>query len=279
MTYETQEITNANVEGEGATAILKTEIGTTKIYIDCQKTTLTGKIEKGDKSSLTIKYSECKLYEGATGKVIASCTVENITATASGEVEAGVEEKFSPTTGEEFTKIKITGATCVLKGAFELKGTQKCGLPNARPFMIEHEISCSESGSSLKLGTKSCVFRGSVKIKLEGKEAWVAAFPWGSLIVKGPKPLMIKEGETKALLAEYDKNGWGEAAEISVTNSNEAAFKLEGGDCNGKPLLAPGTTCEMKFKCIGTAGAKATISVRSSSWFVSTGTEELLCTA
>lgn len=174
-TYETQEITNGPVEGEGATAVLKTEIGTTKIYIGCQKTTLTGKFEKGGKSSATIKYTECKLYEEATGKVVTSCIVENITATALDELEGpkgAIEDKFTPKENEEFTKIKITGSSCVLKGTFEIKGSFKCELPSAESHVVEHEINCKESGSNLKFASKPMTFRGSIKVMLSSKDPW-----------------------------------------------------------------------------------------------------------
>jgi hypothetical protein len=165
--YETQEITNATVEGEGATAILKSEIGTTKIYIDCQKTTFTGKLETQGKSSSTIKYEECKLYEEATGKVISNCKVENITATVLDKLigtTGAIEDEFEPKEGGEFTKITITGTSCVLKGTFPVKGTQRCSLPNAEAHLVEHEINCKESGSNLEFGGKRATYRGIVQV-------------------------------------------------------------------------------------------------------------------
>ena len=161
--YETQEITNATVEGEGATAILKSEIGTTKIYIDCQKTKATGTIEKDGKTTATIEDEECKLYEESTGKQVSNCTVPTITAKVVGVLEGSkgaVEDKLTPAEGEKFAQVKIEGATCVLKGTFEVKGSQKCKLPDAETFLEGHELKCEESGSSLKFGTKEATYRG-----------------------------------------------------------------------------------------------------------------------
>jgi hypothetical protein len=165
--YETDEITNSPVEGEGVTAVLKVEIGTTKIYIDCQKTAFTGRLEKGNKSSATLTYKECKLYEEATGKSVPSCTVEDITASVVGKIigsKGALEEEFTPKENEEFTKIKISGASCVLKGTFEIKGSQKCGLPDAESQLVTHTIECKESGSSLKLGSRPATYRSTIII-------------------------------------------------------------------------------------------------------------------
>lgn len=173
--YETMEITNSEVKGEGETAILKSEISTTKIYIDCQKTTFAGRIEKGGKSKSEIKYEKCVLYEESTGKPISTCTVPTITANVADEIVGGkghFEDRFTPEKGEEFTKIKIEGASCTLKGTFEVKGSQRCELPDAEARQKKHAIRCKESGSSLKLGNKEAFYRGEVTAELVPPDDW-----------------------------------------------------------------------------------------------------------
>ena len=168
--FETQEITTqTKIEGTGLTAILKSEIGTTKIYIDCQKTKATGTIEKDGKTTATIEYEECKLYEETTGKVVSNCEVPTITAKVLDKLEGSkgaIEDQFTPAEGEKFAQVKIEGASCVLKGTFEVKGSQKCKLPGAETFLESHELKCEESGSSLKFGTKEATYRGIVGIIL-----------------------------------------------------------------------------------------------------------------
>lgn len=174
--FETEEITNAAVEGEGATAILKSEIGSTKIYIDCQKTKFTGTLEKGNKSTAEIQYTECALYEESTGKPVSACKVEPITAIVEDKLEGvagAIEDKFTEKSMKPFAEITITGASCALKVTkLAVTGSQKCKLPGAEANKVEHEINCEESGSSLKFGTKAATYRGKVTVKLTSKDPW-----------------------------------------------------------------------------------------------------------
>jgi hypothetical protein len=169
--------TAAEVTGVGTAgpAELRSEIGSTKIVIICKKTSFTGEIEKEGKSKATIKYELCELEEEATGKILTACTVEPPTAKVNDLLEGGppVKDKFEESGGLPFTEITITGASCALKvSKVAVKGSQVCELPGGEVEAEKHKIVCSPSGSSLKFGTKTATYTGTVVVELKSHKNW-----------------------------------------------------------------------------------------------------------
>jgi hypothetical protein len=179
---EGTEITKTfEVEGKDKGALLESKIAGLTIAIKCEKSTFKGTIEVGGKSTGTIEFTECKVYEvnSKSEKVLLSaCKVaEPVTAKVKDELtEKPVGERFTPASGTEFTKIEIKGETCTVKGSFEVTGEQTCKLPGGETEAEQHTIECIKSGSNLKLKKEVASFEATeeeVKIKGGGKK-WSA---------------------------------------------------------------------------------------------------------
>ncbi len=164
---------SSSVEGKSGVSNLASKIAGLKIVIRCTKDKFKGKIEVKAKSTASIEFEECKLFEENASKELkelSACKVKVPTTSVKDELtETPVKDLFTPEKGEEFTKIEITGETCVLKGKYEITGSQKCELPEAGSSKIEHTIECKPSGSSLFLKKEAATFESTEKeIKIVG---------------------------------------------------------------------------------------------------------------
>jgi hypothetical protein len=159
---------SAKIEGTSGASKFKTEIGSTKVTINCKKDKITGEIEKEAKSKATITYEECSV-EG-----LGSCVIPNIKIKAIDLLVGALvsEDEFKEEGEGPLANIVIE--TCALKGTFHLTGTQTCKLPGGEIFAVSHEVTCTTAGSKLKLGTKPATYEGAETVQLESKKEWVA---------------------------------------------------------------------------------------------------------
>lgn len=165
--YES-EVANPEVEGTSGQSVLESEVGGSKIKIECEEDSFKGTLEAEGKSKGKIEFKKgCKVATPS------GCGVsEPILAEFSGQLTSTPEDEFTGSgSGEEFAKIKIT--KCTLKGTYSVKGKQLCKLDNTyATLQEEHELICEKSGSKLKLETEPASFSSTAKIKLVGGGNW-----------------------------------------------------------------------------------------------------------
>jgi hypothetical protein len=181
------------VEGTSGISKLAGEIAGEKVSIECSKDTFTGEIgatglEKGGNGKGEYKFSECTLHEITKRRqnvnLSSVCTVANISFNVTDKLITGhnnaseyVEDEFDPTGAEGvFVEIKITRATCALKGTYKVAGSpgQVCAFPEATIGKVEHEIVCSSSGSQLKLNGNPAGLFSTETVKLSSGASWAA---------------------------------------------------------------------------------------------------------
>ncbi len=162
-------------------AKLQSIVGGVKVVIECESDVFKDTIEKEGKTTATVKWGGCTVWEIKAGKKthLTTCKVtEPIEAknlkdkliTGPGGV---VEEEFEPeTSGGTFTTIEITG--CALEGKYKVTGIQVCSLPNGEIEGYAHEIVCTPTGSKLKFGAESAAFTDNLADKLVKEEVWRA---------------------------------------------------------------------------------------------------------
>jgi hypothetical protein len=133
-------------------------VASTKVAFTCRENASPVKLETSGKSLGKLNYSDCALDE-VTSKGIESllttCTVtEPIEFKTKGELigtKGPVEVELRPETGTLFTTLELTGASCALKGKYEVGGSQICSLPGVEVTADDHEVACAESGSKLEV--------------------------------------------------------------------------------------------------------------------------------
>lgn len=164
--WQHEEQTKAAVEGTSGVSKLEGEIAKTPVTIECKKDKFKGTLLTGGLSEGEVTFEECSIPGQGT------CVVPNIKFKFKDKLIAGPEDEFEPETGTLFVEIKVE--VCALKGSYEVKGTQKCKLPEGEVFKIEHQIECTPAGSSLTLGGKAAKFTSNEHLhEVSGRE-WAA---------------------------------------------------------------------------------------------------------
>lgn len=174
---------------------LESEVAGIKVSVVCEKAKGTGKLEPAGVSVLTtFEYTVCKLFTITAdhqASEAAGCTVEAVKqAEASDQYlynvgSGGIEDAFTQK-GATFAEIKVTGATCVLKGTYtvvaqggEGKVGQVCPIliPTAATGTELHEMICTGQGSKLelKLGAEGKKARLFVDVLLKVGVLWYIA--------------------------------------------------------------------------------------------------------
>lgn len=166
----------AKVEGMSGKSVLKSEVMGVKVFITCEEDTFTGELEAAGASKGEVTFTKCAVLN-EKGKQISSCTVKQPIEFKFKDQLVGalgaVEDEFSPAVaGTPFVTITIEGSPCALAGPYEVKGTQKCELPEAGVLKEKHEIVCTEAGSSLKLGVEKATFESTETVKLKSGKNW-----------------------------------------------------------------------------------------------------------
>jgi hypothetical protein len=159
----------------GAETLLRAVFGETEVHIDCTSVTITGiftmNLLTGNVTLTAVitTFHGCKLLEPLGKK----CTVSEELKTNSikGAITSASEDTFEPETGTTFIELAFGNngtETCpaTIKGTKKVTGSQKCTNVEPEVFAVEKEISCLESGSSLKLGENTAEFKMPVKIHL-----------------------------------------------------------------------------------------------------------------
>ena len=165
------------VEGTSTKSVLEGKVLGTAITIECKKDIFSGTIEAGGASKGEIKFTECTVPTAAKCKV-----TEPIEFSFNDLLvgpEPGVEDEFKGVKENAkkeiiFVEITLTGAECLLKGSYPVKGTQTCKLPGGETPGKEHTIECTPAGSKLKLGTEEAKFTSTEKVKLTSGKEWSA---------------------------------------------------------------------------------------------------------
>jgi hypothetical protein len=183
------------VEGTSGTAKLETKhiygIGIGEV-IECNKDVFAGEITAEGVGKGESRFSECKWYEVSKErgkKLISGCTVPNLTFDVTDKLitgqDSGVEDEFTPQSGEAFVKYEIDG--CALEGSYELKESETeilpakqklkgmdCALPEAAAGKVEHEIVCTSSGDHLSFQANPASFYSTEAVKLASGVPWAA---------------------------------------------------------------------------------------------------------
>jgi len=178
------------VEGAVSLARLMSEVGTTKISIECMLNSVTGELEEAGKSKGEITYKQCKFYTIVKGvkEWQSTCVVATpITFPFKDQLVESAnkldeEDRFEPAVaGEPFVTIKITGCTTFL-GEYKVTGTYLAALftpeaANAAEGETEneqHEILFTPqgAGTTLKFETKPAAYVNEVTLRLASAKKW-----------------------------------------------------------------------------------------------------------
>ncbi len=170
-------------EGTSGVSLLETNIGATRVIIECKKDKITGEDlgSGGRTTGVVITYEECKLFTVSKYvKTLTICKVPNIVTAKLNDFlimgkGAGPEDEFEPAAGTSFATVVIKECAG-FEGEYEVKGKQICQLPEAPVGLVTHEIVCSPSGGSLKFGATSvpASYYGTSLVKLTNGWAWGA---------------------------------------------------------------------------------------------------------
>jgi len=172
------------VEGTSGISKLEGTVGGQKVIIECSTDVAKVTLEPAGATKGSILFSGCKISSVTKGKkTLLKCVVNSVgepaekiklsflDALVTGK-GGGPEDEFKPTVAEKpFVEIETSGAECALVAKTPVTGTTICQLPEAEVGLAEHEIECSPSGSSLKLGTAAAGFFSAVKVKIVGTGA------------------------------------------------------------------------------------------------------------
>lgn len=172
------------VEGTSGVSKLEGTIGGQKVIIECSTDVTKVTLEPAGATKGTITFSGCKIFSVTKGKKTLLKCVVNSVAEAAEKIKltfldvlvtgkgGGPEDEFKPAVAEKpFVEIETSGAECALVAKTAVTGTTICQLPEAEVGLVEHEIACSPSGSSLKLGATAAGFFSAAKVKIVGTGA------------------------------------------------------------------------------------------------------------
>jgi hypothetical protein len=159
----------AEVLGTSGVGLFEGKIGGASVKAECKSGFLQHSLlELLGKSKGVGFGKECKVLNPAECKID-----ENLGGQATGELIGKLEKPGKPEVeftgagaGEEFLTVAVTG--CSLAGEYKITGKQRCELPKAEEFLVEHEVVCKKSGSKLKLGVETASVSGTAKGKLMG---------------------------------------------------------------------------------------------------------------
>jgi hypothetical protein len=172
------------IEGTVELAQLNFEVASAKTMITCTNNALVkGAISKSGETSGEITFKGCKVFSIASGVAtnLSVCAVEEpITFKFTDQLITGagglVEDEFKASEAAEvFVKIKITGASCTIKGTYEPKGTYVASLGDEGEVeKTEHELVYTSHGSKIKISEKPASFTNRTRIKVKsGKGFYV----------------------------------------------------------------------------------------------------------
>lgn len=172
------------VEGTSGVSKLEGTIGGQKVIIECSTDVTKVTLEPAGATKGTITFSGCKIFSVTKGKKTLLKCVVNSVGEAAEKIKltfldvlvtgkgGGPEDEFKPAVAEKpFVEIETSGAECALVAKTAVTGTTICQLPEAEVGLVEHEIECSPSGSSLKLGATAAGFFSAAKVKIVGTGA------------------------------------------------------------------------------------------------------------
>ncbi len=155
------------ISGPGKSKLVAEGLGST----ECSEDKFSGEPDEEGKVKGEIVFHSCKLVGQPNCEVEESGSFSDQLI----EVEEAIEDEFKGAKEEIFITVVIKakeGKTCLAKGTYHIKGTQKCELPEGTSGMEVHEISCKPSGSSLKLGESKVTFEDTEKITFEKEMDW-----------------------------------------------------------------------------------------------------------
>jgi hypothetical protein len=170
-----------SIEGTSGVSKLESKLAGLRVIIECATDKLTGEIEAaGSSKNVVITYETCKLYEVVKYvKKLTTCTVPNIKTNKLNDLlitgtGIGPEDEFEPAeAGGPFALINIEG--CSLEAAeVKVTGKQICQLPEGPVGKVEHEVVCSPTGGTLKLGANAASYFGTAQVKLTNGWGWGA---------------------------------------------------------------------------------------------------------
>jgi hypothetical protein len=117
------------------------------------------------KAKLWLNLNGCTVQVG--GHQQPSCSVEEIyTSREAGAFGSPIENlKLTPSTGEQFMEISITGGSCALAQTYWVYGSQECTVKQAETETATKELLCEAAKSSLTLRHGQ---GGAVTLALDG---------------------------------------------------------------------------------------------------------------
>lgn len=157
---------------KGTETLLQSKFGESEVHIVCTGATATGTFLQHEPlvaaltaDGVVITFTGCALLAPLSEK----CKVptELKTKAISGTFPSPSETKFKPESGEIFIEIDFTGEKCpeTIAGEQPVKGEQTCTNVSIETPAKEHEQTCVESGSKLKLGKNEATFKLATDVK------------------------------------------------------------------------------------------------------------------
>jgi hypothetical protein len=178
LELEGEEGFTIGLNGAGET-LLEAIFGTEVVHITCTIVEGTGTLVQATPlttaaaiKGLVIGFLGCALLEPLAKKCKVPEHLETVAIKGSFVDKDPVEEiTFEPETGTTFIEIEFANSTetcpATIKGLKKVTGTQKCKIESPEVAGTEHEISCLEGGSGLKLGENTAQFKLPALIKLK----------------------------------------------------------------------------------------------------------------
>jgi len=153
-------------------SLLSGVLGSTTTKIHCKDGTFHGKILLLGLGTGVISYLGCTVEKPA------SCTVaQPIVANVHALLSSGVMPATGTFTGtganEKYTSITLEGESCVVKGTFEVNGSQLVEFPEGETSKVKHEIVANKTGSHLKFGGNTASYSGTALIHLASELPWL----------------------------------------------------------------------------------------------------------
>jgi hypothetical protein len=160
---------------EATTVTEAFEIKTSQVTVVCPSLKLEKSLIEGEKA----RSDHAMILEGCEDVTATRCKVGTITSKPLSSVLEGEKGKlklnFKPTSGEEVTTIKISGAECAAEMTFVVSGTMACNYPGVETEAVDHKLEFSaSSGSKLKAFGVAAELKGNDTFWLTSEKMWSA---------------------------------------------------------------------------------------------------------
>jgi hypothetical protein len=162
--------------GESGLSVLASTVGGAEVKLHCTDDLFRGEthllgliLGEVDFLGCTVeKPANCSVGEGANKLILAKIHIQLLPNLMPA---LGLATGTGP--GEEFTEIKITGASCVVAGEYKITGLQSLEFPDGEIGLVDHKIIAKKALSKLKLGIEPASFSSTALVHLHSLESWL----------------------------------------------------------------------------------------------------------